>query len=65
MMTASMYMAMLLTNWGAQEVDSGEEYASNYGNTSMWVKLISEWLTLGLFVWTLVAPRVLAGREFA
>lgn len=66
MMTASMYMAMLLTNWGAGEVlDSGEEYATNYGNTSMWVKIVSEWLTLLLYVWTLLAPRLMAGRDFS
>lgn len=64
MMTASMYMAMLLTNWGTKEWDSSEETYNNSGESSMWVKIVSEWLTIALYIWTLIAPRVLSGREF-
>lgn len=63
MCTASMYMAMLLTNWG-----SGEKIADNttgsVGKTSLWVKILSQWLTFLLYIWTLVAPRCCPNREF-
>lgn len=69
MMTASMYMAMLLTNWGAIEdagADSTEPSLANnaVGDTSKWVKIVSQWLTFALYIWTLVAPRCCPGREF-
>jgi hypothetical protein len=61
MITASMYMAMVLTNWGTREnVDLG----SSVGTTNMWVKIVAQWLAILLFIWTLIAPRVLGDREF-
>ncbi len=66
MMTASMYMAMLLTNWGVQDSLSGSgNEDGKVGTASMWVKIVSQWLTIGLYVWTLVAPKVLGQyRDF-
>lgn len=58
---ASMYIAMLMTGWGssAQETDS-----LDVGWTSVWVKIMAQWLTAALYVWTLVAPMVLSDRAF-
>ena len=62
--TASMYMAMLLTNWGASDYAKGNE-DGKVGLASMWVKIISQWFTMLLYVWSLIAPRVLGEwREF-
>lgn len=36
----------------------------NYNAGSMWVKVISSWLCLALYGWTLMAPIVLKDREF-
>ena len=60
---------MLLTNWGAQEGGDAEDedegdFVSSRGKASMWVKIVSAWLTALLYVWTLVAPRVMSSREF-
>lgn len=33
-------------------------------SASMWIKVISSWLCLALYGWTLVAPIVLPDREF-
>lgn len=51
MMVASCYGAMVLTNWGKTDgspegVDNGEQYA---GNTSMWLKILSQWVFLGIY----------------
>jgi len=64
MMTASMYMAMLLTDWGANKDAHGNENGG-IGVATMWVKIVSQWLTIALYIWTLVAPRVLGDyRDF-
>lgn len=36
----------------------------NANEASMWVKVISSWLCLALYSWTLVAPILLPNREF-
>jgi membrane protein YdbS with pleckstrin-like domain len=58
MLTASLYLAMLLTDWGTFKS------AGSAGEASMWVKIVAQWLTGGLFVWTLIAPAVLRDRDF-
>ncbi|THG16532.1 hypothetical protein TEA_011768 [Camellia sinensis var. sinensis] len=34
------------------------------GWTSVWVRIVSEWVTAVLYVWTLIAPLILSDREF-
>ena len=59
----SMYSAMLMTGWGDlsahQQIDT-----INVGWPSVWVKIICEWCTVAIYLWTLVAPHVMPGREF-
>lgn len=58
---ASMYSAMLLSGW----TDSSESSdLIDVGWTSVWVRICSEWVTAGLYIWTLVAPLILPDREF-
>ena len=40
------------------------QYLINVGWTSVWVKVVTQWVTVALYVWTLVAPLVLPDREF-
>lgn len=47
------YMGMLVTDWGAG--DSGSE-------ASMWVKIVTSWITIMLYAWTLIAPICLPER---
>lgn len=56
MATGSVYMSMLLTNWGTV---SGHKSAAQ-----MWVSIVSQWVSMLLYVWTLVAPRFCPNREF-
>ncbi|KAJ8920622.1 hypothetical protein NQ315_004761 [Exocentrus adspersus] len=58
---ATLYVMMTLTNW--YKPNSSLE-TFNYNAASMWVKTISSWLCLALYVWTLIAPVVLRDREF-
>lgn len=32
--------------------------------TSMWVKISAQWLTMLLFAWSLVAPKLFPSRDF-
>ncbi|XP_055716605.1 probable serine incorporator isoform X1 [Phlebotomus papatasi] len=59
--TATLYVMMTLTNW--YQPNSSLE-TMNANSASMWVKIISCWLCLGLYAWSLVAPIVLADRDF-
>ena len=68
MCLASAYMAMLLTNWGssqqASDTDSDGQQAYDQGTESLFIMFATQWLTFFTFVWALVAPKVLTGREF-
>ncbi|XP_056336083.1 serine incorporator 2 [Danio aesculapii] len=58
---ASLYIMMTLTNWYQPETDYA---AMTTTMPSVWVKICSSWLGLGLYLWTLVAPLVLTDRDF-
>ena len=62
MISASMYLAMLLTDWGTFE---GSGLNITTGTASLWVKIVAQWITLLLFTWTLIAPGVLKNRDFS
>lgn len=60
---ASMYSAMLLTGWTGSNAGSSE--LVDVGWTSVWVRICTEWVTAGLYLWSLVAPLILPDREFS
>jgi hypothetical protein len=68
---ASLYLAMVLTNWESVSVltdqstsDSASTILVDQGMSSVWVKIISGWLTALLYVWTMIAPVIFTQREF-
>ncbi|XP_026726115.1 probable serine incorporator isoform X2 [Trichoplusia ni] len=56
---ATLYIMMTLTNWYNPSSQLSKENVA-----SMWIKITSSWLCVGLYVWTLVAPAVFPDREF-
>ncbi|XP_052222508.1 serine incorporator 1-like [Dreissena polymorpha] len=62
LMLASLYVMMTLTNWFKPSSDL-KTLNSNFA--AVWVKIVSSWLCIILYVWTLVAPLILRDREFA
>lgn len=58
---ASMYSAMLLSGWTSS---SGNTDLIDVGWTSVWVRIATEWVTAGLYIWSLVAPLIFPDREF-
>jgi len=62
---ASMYLAMILTNWDVGAgIDSADQLSIDSSIVSVWVKIGSEWLCMLLYLWSLVAPIVLKNRDF-
>ena len=59
---AAMYSCMLLTGWGSVGVEGTD--IIDVGWPSVWVKIISLWVTAALYVWSLLAPLVLPDRDF-
>ncbi|KAG7393253.1 hypothetical protein PHYPSEUDO_011258 [Phytophthora pseudosyringae] len=57
MCLAGLYMAMVLTDW-----DSAD---GSFNAVSMWVKIVAQWVTILLFSWTLVAPKLFPDRDFS
>lgn len=58
---ASFYVMMTLTNWYKPGVDF-ETMVNAW--PAVWVKIVSSWLCLALYTWTLFAPIILEGRDF-
>ncbi|VDM53768.1 unnamed protein product [Angiostrongylus costaricensis] len=58
---ASLYVMMTLTSW----YNPGNDLAHlNSNMASVWVKIVSSWLCLALYGWTLIAPALFPDREF-
>uniref|UniRef100_A0A0N5ATX5 Serine incorporator 1 n=1 Tax=Syphacia muris TaxID=451379 RepID=A0A0N5ATX5_9BILA len=58
---ASLYVMMTLTSWYRPENDL------RYLNSNMaavWVKIVSSWLCLAIYTWTLAAPALFPDRDF-
>uniref|UniRef100_A0A8C5LEU9 Serine incorporator 3 n=1 Tax=Jaculus jaculus TaxID=51337 RepID=A0A8C5LEU9_JACJA len=59
---ASLYIMMIMTNWYSPDAKFQND-SSKW--VAVWVKISSSWVCLLLYVWTLVAPLVLTGRDFS
>ncbi|XP_071529980.1 serine incorporator 1 isoform X2 [Panulirus ornatus] len=59
---ATLYVMMTLTNWFTPNSDL-TTLSSNMA--AVWVKIVSSWICLLLYLWTLVAPIILSNRDFS
>ena len=62
--TVSCWFAMALTGWGSIQ-SGGNVVDPLVGKTNMWIIIGTQWLALGLYLWTLVAPRIFPDRDFS
>jgi len=58
------WFSVSLTGWGTVE-SSGNAANPDTGKVSMWMIIVSQWLTLGIYLWTLLAPRLFPDRDFS
>ena len=66
---AAMYVAMLLTNWdpivqSSRSSGDGGMVTIEKSWTAVWIKIITSWLTMLMYLWTILAPVLLPDREF-
>jgi len=64
---ATFYVMMTLTYWFNignidQRDDNGRPEIDGWA--PVWIKIVSSWLCVGLYIWTLIAPAVLTDRDF-
>lgn len=60
----SIYYCMLITNWTVLSGESNKSIVTIQSESSFWIKSSSIYLTVILYIWVLVAPRILPNREF-
>ena len=62
----SCYVAMILTGWGTVDGLDENHNAANptVGRVNMAILGVSQWLAIGLYSWTLIAPRLFPDRDF-
>lgn len=53
---AGAYMAMVITNWGNPDGVPDAKTDATAGRESMWLKIVAQWLTMILYMWSLWAP---------
>jgi serine incorporator 1/3 len=58
----ALYIQMTLTNWYSPS--SGDMTVLDPNSPSIWVKIVSSWLCLGLYLWTMIAPLIFPDRVF-
>eukprot|EP00002_Diphylleia_rotans_P004301 TRINITY_DN1311_c0_g1_i4.p1 TRINITY_DN1311_c0_g1~~TRINITY_DN1311_c0_g1_i4.p1 ORF type:complete len:385 (+),score=90.00 TRINITY_DN1311_c0_g1_i4:52-1206(+) len=59
---AAAYMAMLLSGWEFDSTD--DDLRINHNKTSMWIRIVSQWVTFLAYFWTLIAPKCCPDRSF-
>lgn len=60
MVLCSMYMVMTIVNWDTDltgKKNTLQDFGT--GTTVVWVKIIAQWAAIVLYIWTLIAPRML------
>ncbi|KAM3136549.1 hypothetical protein pb186bvf_011352 [Paramecium bursaria] len=62
MIIISMYLAMMITNWGAPNITAQTKDAYQPSNISYVIKIIMCWSSGLVYIWTLVAPRLFPDR---
>ena len=65
LMLVSMYYAMLCTNWGELYLYEKDMVPpESTSNQAYWLKLVSMWFTMLLYIFSLVAPLLFPNRSF-
>ena len=63
-MICCLYCMMVMTNWYKPETaQSLYDFSANWA--AVWVQIVSSWVCVGLYIWTLVAPLCCPNRTFS
>ena len=61
MSIASIYVAVLITNWNSANAITESLGPSGF---SFWVRVAVAWATVLLYIWTIIAPKIIPERDF-
>lgn len=64
MIFVSIYYAMLITNWGRPTVDDDDYDYFIDKWAGFWVKIVDQWVMCGLYLFSLIAPKIFPDREW-
>lgn len=64
MTCAAIYYAMLLTNWGSPVYLTQNAYFFSPNNTSYWCQLTAMWVSMAIYLFSLLAPVLFPDRHF-
>lgn len=64
MIAASMYMCMLLSNWGAPP-SNDENQPGTVSRSNLWLNMTSQWIAFLIYTWTLIGPILLTDRDWS
>jgi len=59
------YIAELLVDWGTLDGTGDTLHNVDSGWEAVWIKIVTSWLVILLYVWTLIAPVILPDRDFS
>lgn len=62
---ASLYLMMVLTDWAVIRDGTQPDFHVGRGSASVWVKVVSSWISAALYIWSLIAPACLPDRDFS
>jgi len=62
---AAMYVTMLINGWSTTNEEAGELVSVGHDWASVWVKVVSSWIAVFLYIWTLVAPIIFPYRDWS
>ena len=62
---ATLYIAMLLTDWASLSGSDDATINVGRGWASVWVKIVSSWIVMTLYTWSLIAPLLFPNRDFS
>lgn len=55
--------SQVLTNWATLQSDDSQSDPRT-GRVAMWIQAAGQWVAILIYLWSLVAPKVLSGRDF-
>jgi len=61
----AMYIAMLMTDWQTVYNPGTNNPQVDSGLAAVWVKIISSWICIGLYGWTLMGPALFPDRDWS
>jgi len=61
----ALYIAMLMSDWHTVYKGDGGSVTVDSGLAAVWVKAVSSWVCVGVYLWTLVAPLAFPNRDWS